>query len=533
MDTKKMELPPVNIIPKSSDVKLYGFNHDPLANRHNLSLLGLLPETTSLEVKNSILGIGYETLDRDTFDPTLTYELMSKTGVKWARVQTGWLKCETEKGVYDFNWLDEIVDSLLAIGITPWLSVSFGNPLYTPVKEYTTYEADHPGEQIPHRVRGYVGEVPLYHGKDAVSGWENYLFAMADHFKGRVDYWEIWNEPNTAPFVFWRTRDLYKDCDRSEFEANCAKDYVELVKISSVQIRNANPDAKIIGGAISLSLDACFFIRNLVEAGIAKYIDILTFHPYGSNPEFGLETRYDNLRYELDSHGGFHVRIWQGETGLMTIPHDIHSGNEYVQAKFVTRRFTADFRIGCEVSSYFMVIDKQHYNNSDNNKGEQVCGFGVMDYMGKPKLSYQALQSMGYLFDSAEQAEDLYIRISIFGFPLRSHLQYISILTNKFRRKGIPVFSYHVPENPEISIEPGLVDVQLWIDKKDKLDNPVLIDPIRKNVYKINEFESCQQSFKYPPIGFDENVQGFITFRGLPFVDYPLFISDISILEAL
>jgi polysaccharide biosynthesis protein PslG len=529
MDTKIMQLPPCNVMPKSGDAKLYGLNMNPLDNRHNLECIGDLPKPTNVDVKKSIIGIGYETLDRDTFDPALTYKLMANTGVKWARLQTGWIKCEREKGVYNFQWLDETVDSLLAIGIQPWLSVSFGNHLYTPVDGYTDYAKKYPGEKVPSTVRGYVGEVPLYHGEEAIKGWENYLAAMVKHFKGRVNYWEIWNEPNTAPYGFWKTYNLYKDCDRSLYEKKCAEDYVELVKISSEQIRKANPNAKVIGGSITLALDACFFMRNLAEAGIAKYIDILTFHPYGANPELELETRYNNLRYELNSHGGSHVKIWQGETGMQTIPHEvIFAGTEYAQSKFITRRFTADFRIGCEMSSYFMVMDKLNYNEGS---GEKICGFGVLDCKGNPKLSYHTLQSMGYLFDSAEKAEDLYIRINIHGTPMMSHLRNVSMTTNKFRRKGIPVFSYHIPENPEISLEPGLVDIQLWIDEKDKLENPVLIDPIRGKVYKIKEFESCKQGFKYPPVGFDENVQGFITLKGMPFVDYPLFISDMTIMN--
>ena len=528
MDTTIMQLPPCNVMPKAGDAKLYGLNMNPLENRHNLELIGNLPKPNNLNVKKSIIGIGYETLDRDTFDPRLTYELMKNSGVKWARMQTGWIKCEKEKGVYDFKWLDETVDSLLAIGIQPWLSVSFGNPLYTPVEGYADYAEKHLGEKVPSTVRGYVGEVPMYHGKEAVKGWKNYLAAMTKHFKGRVTHWEIWNEPNTAPYGFWKTYNLYKDCNRSEFEKKCAEHYVELVRISSEEIRKADPDAKIIGGSISLSLDACFFMRNMVNAGLAKYIDILTFHPYGTNPEFGLEVRYDNIRYELDTHGGSHIKIWQGETGMPTIQRmGLSSGNEYVQAKFLTRRYTSDFKIGCEMSSYFMVIDKQNYNE---RTGEKVCGMGVLKCTGSPKLSYQALQSMGYLFDSAEKAEDLYIRINIHGTPLMSHLRHISMVTNKFRRNGVPVFSYHVPENPEMSLEPGIIDIQLWIDEKDKLENPVLIDPIRGNVYEIKEVESCKRGFKYPPVGFDENVQGFVTIRGLPFVDYPLFITDKSVL---
>jgi hypothetical protein len=57
------------------------------------------------------LGIGFETLDRKFFDPKPTYEPLEKLGIKWARVQTGWSRCETTKGKYDFAWLDEIVDA--------------------------------------------------------------------------------------------------------------------------------------------------------------------------------------------------------------------------------------------------------------------------------------------------------------------------------------------------------------------------------------------------------------------------------------
>ena len=163
------------------------------------------------------------------------------------------------------------------------------------------------------------------------------------------------------------------------------------------------------------------------------------------------------------------------------------------------------------MSSYFMVMDKRAYNAQGG-----VCGYGVLDVQGRPKLAFRALQSMGYLFDSAEKADDLYLRVNIYGAPLMSHLRHISLCLGKFRRKGIPVFYYHVPENPELSVEPGLLDLQVWTDMPERFSEPVLIDPIRRNVYLIEDFESCVKGFKYPPLGFDENVRGFTTFHGLP-----------------
>ena len=90
MKKKAFKLPPGAIMPKAGDAAKYGLNLDPLTNRPGLHPLGALPTTTSLNVRQSIIRVGYETLDRDTFDPGLSYKLMAETGVKWARVQTGW-----------------------------------------------------------------------------------------------------------------------------------------------------------------------------------------------------------------------------------------------------------------------------------------------------------------------------------------------------------------------------------------------------------------------------------------------------------
>lgn len=54
-----------------------------------------------------------------------------KNPMKWARLQSGWQRTEKEKGVYDFKWLDGIVDKMLEIGVEPWLCLCYGNSLYT------------------------------------------------------------------------------------------------------------------------------------------------------------------------------------------------------------------------------------------------------------------------------------------------------------------------------------------------------------------------------------------------------------------
>ena len=137
--------------------------------------IGKLKIFKSSEINDSYVSIGFECLDRELFRPEMCYDLLSQTGVKYARCQTGWAKCEKQKGVYSFEWLDSIVDNLLERSITPWFNVGFGNPVYMP---------DAPNATA-------VGCVPLYYGSEALEAWEHYIEALAGHYKGRVTHYEI------------------------------------------------------------------------------------------------------------------------------------------------------------------------------------------------------------------------------------------------------------------------------------------------------------------------------------------------------
>ena len=113
-----------------------------------------MPHKPSSAIASSPLSIGFETLDRDTFNPKDTFPWLAQSGIKRARCQTGWMKCEKTPGVYNFDWLDEVVDGLAAIGIETWFSVSFGHPVHTPAEQTDANTAEsgqteEPDDNIP------------------------------------------------------------------------------------------------------------------------------------------------------------------------------------------------------------------------------------------------------------------------------------------------------------------------------------------------------------------------------------------------
>ena len=78
--------------------------------------VGKINPVPAKDVAFSRLGVGFEKLDRDVFDPEKAYDMVSAIGVKKIRLQSGWMKTEQQEGVYDFSWLDCIVDKLLSLG---------------------------------------------------------------------------------------------------------------------------------------------------------------------------------------------------------------------------------------------------------------------------------------------------------------------------------------------------------------------------------------------------------------------------------
>ena len=68
-----------------------------------LKKIGQLKTKKSTEIKKSKISLGFEKLDRDLFDPTNAYDAVAETGVKWARIQSGWQRTETYNGETSFK----------------------------------------------------------------------------------------------------------------------------------------------------------------------------------------------------------------------------------------------------------------------------------------------------------------------------------------------------------------------------------------------------------------------------------------------
>ena len=149
-----------------------------------LELIGTLPTRTTHELGASDWSVGCETLDRDYADFDSYKPYLSELGVTSARIQSGWARCEKQKGRYDFAWIDHIVDGMLEEGVQPWINLGYGNPLYGAEKGL--------GSKI-------------FTDEPTMKAWLKFVETIVARYRDKVHEWEIWNEPDLGPKMWTGT----------------------------------------------------------------------------------------------------------------------------------------------------------------------------------------------------------------------------------------------------------------------------------------------------------------------------------------
>lgn len=347
---------------------------------YNLEQFAPLEALTSAEITASPWGIQFngmpfhngttarwEALDVEELKAGLPYLLEKTTslGVKWVRLSVDWPLVEDDNGNFHWNLLDPMIDGLVNAGIEVYISLHAGHNAHTQDKAPLTDEER--------------------------SAWIKYAKKVAQRYGNRIDYWEIWNEPNTVWFWPRPVR---------------AEDYFLLVKQASEMLKEVDPRCKVIGGSLA-RIDVPYTTR-LFELGIADYIDVLSYHPYGTFPESAIRkinvqvatpTLYTAVSHQVEDlqkliqESGRPIDLWQGECGYPSAMNSLGwTGlgpfGEACQAKWILRRGFSDLASGAKISAFFILKD---FLNTSRTKQNHK---GLLDLQNKPKKAYYVLQNL-------------------------------------------------------------------------------------------------------------------------------------------
>ena len=404
---------------------------------------GRLEVRPARSIRSNMWSVGCETMDRDYADWNQYKFLLGDLGATRGRLFSGWAKTEQEKGKYDFSWLDPQVREMAAMGVKPWICISYGNPVWG---------SDF---RLGMKVRQVTDD------PEAFAAWIRYVKALVARYKDVVDEWEIWNEP-------FRQRE----------------EYALMVYETAKAVKEVQSDATCLVTAISWHKDPAkndyvAVLEKLKKENALDLVKWWIYHPYSPVPE----ARYPmamELRKLVKSYSP-HYDILQGETGCPAQLEFAHAMNsiewtEYSQAKWNLRRAIGDY-VRSIPSSCFTFIDLQYTF--------MLQSFGLVrsNTLKQPvyrRPSYFAMQNVYSYFD-----EDVH--------PISVETRKVNgkeMTVAKFERQSCPVWAvWFSGERPNDKLEYERADLGFLGQPKDY----VWVDLMRGAIGKLS-------TFRYVPV---------------------------------
>lgn len=160
---------------------------------------------------------------------------------------------------------------------------------------------------------------------DDLDDYGAFVEAVVRRYRGRVRYYQIWNEPNIYPE--WGEQPVSPEA------------YTELLQVGYTRIKAACPECVVISGALAQTiplgprdLNDFIFLQRMYDAGAGNYFDVLAMQDYGlwSGPtDRRMRARVLNfsrpmyLREIMVKNGDAHKPIWITEMNWNAPPADL------------------------------------------------------------------------------------------------------------------------------------------------------------------------------------------------------------------
>ena len=237
--------------------------------------------------------------------------MLAAAGFHWIRTDFVWNQTESMKGHYDFRPYDRLLAVLRRYHIRPmWI--------------------------LDHGWWPNVGLSPATpQARWAFCRW---VAAAVRHFRGNGIMWEMWNEPNGT----WLPRENVRA-------------YIKLALAVGKTIRRVAPGELYVGPALEDSaIGSRKFLRRCFQAGLLKYWDAVTIHPYRlSGPETVVPV-YRHVRALIARYAppGRNIPVLAGEWGYVS-DSSWTNYNPARQARMLAREFLVNLWQGIPLTIWF------------------------------------------------------------------------------------------------------------------------------------------------------------------------------------
>jgi hypothetical protein len=225
-----------------------------------------------------------------------------------------WLKLQPGRDVWQFSTLDRCVDLaekhqvkvVLTLGRTPqWASSR-------PDEAAGSRRNPAPGGAAPPK---------------NVADWQNYVRTVATRYKGRIEAYEIWNEPNLENYY-----------------SGSPEQMITLAREAYAIIKEVDPAALVVAPS-AVGPTGAAWLEKYFQLGGAGYADIIGYHFYmgAAEPERVLERIREVQRVMAKTN--VNKPLWDTEDGCcFPVPKSFKSERE--KSAYVARLYILDWAAG-------------------------------------------------------------------------------------------------------------------------------------------------------------------------------------------
>jgi len=314
-------------------------------------------------------------LSRDSLQEAATQAAaVSQIGVRVLRMGREWAALESQPGKWNWADLDARVGVVEHHGLQIQMLLAYGNVYAASAEAQTAAaQAKAAGEQAPW--------IKAVRAPPEDGAWRAYVRSVVTRYRGRIHYWEIWNEPDLSLFFLGRT-----------------DDYIRMLRSAYAEVKRVDPRSKIMTAGFATVDDAKYRrlnpdLQQRVLAEASDAFDIHALHEHGTFEAFEHAVDGELTRYRS---GMKQPRpLYFNETGMSS-----QHGREREQALALVKKITFARARGAIAYNWYDIRD----DGTDPDELEHNFGLLTRDF--QPKPAYAAYNELitrlrGLKFSSA------------------------------------------------------------------------------------------------------------------------------------
>jgi len=148
--------------------------------------------------------------------------------------------------------------------------------------------------------------------------------AVVQRYKGRIDAYEIWNEPGFSD----NEPVLRPNGAAKQYFTGSAAAMAELTRRASQIIRAGDPKARVVSPAVTSEANGIKRLEAFLKNGGGKWVDVVGYHFYVAYPE-DVVPEWQRLREALARNDLAKLPVWDTETGFV-IDYDSAAGPDEI-----------------------------------------------------------------------------------------------------------------------------------------------------------------------------------------------------------